>query len=42
MDLKRSEVRVTVAKLLILAYSADGGLTTEIMAKKGNAKLVIN
>ena len=42
MDLKRSEVRVAVAKLLMLAYSEDEGLTTAIMAKKGNARLIIN
>lgn len=42
MSIKRSEVKITIAKLLELAYSKDKGLTTKIMVKKGPAKLTID
>ncbi len=42
MDLKRTEAKITVAKLLELAYSKDKGMTVKIMAKKGNAKLTVD
>jgi len=42
MKLQISEVKITVAKLLEVAYSKDKGLTTKIMAEKGNAKLVVD
>lgn len=38
----RSEAKVTVAKLLELAYSKDKGLTVKIMAQKGSAKLTVD
>ena len=34
MDLKRTEAKITIAKLLELAYSQDKGLTVKIMAQK--------
>ncbi|MBL1277713.1 MAG: hypothetical protein COB30_016660 [Ectothiorhodospiraceae bacterium] len=42
MSIKRSELKVTIAKLMVLAYSKDQGLTTQIMAQKGKAKLTVN
>ena len=42
MDLKRAEVKVTVAKFLEVAYSQDKGMTTKIMAQKGSAKLTVD
>ncbi|GAA6170657.1 hypothetical protein NBRC116592_03270 [Colwellia sp. KU-HH00111] len=42
MNMSRSEVKITVAKLLEVAYSKDKGLTTKIMAEKGRAKLVVD
>ncbi len=42
MNMSRSEVKITVAKLLEVAYSKDKGLTTKIMAEKGKAKLVVD
>ena len=38
MSIKRREVKITIAKLLELAYSKDKELTTNIMMKKGRAK----
>jgi len=42
MDLTRSEIKITVAKFLEVAYSKDKGTTAKIMAKKGNAKLTVD
>ena len=42
MDLTRSEIKITIAKLLEVAYSKDKGMTTKIMAKKGNAMLTVD
>ncbi len=42
MDLKRSEAKITIGKLLEVAYSQNKGLTTKIMAKVGNAKLTVD
>ncbi len=42
MDLKRTEAKITIAKLIELAYSKDKGMTVKIMAKKGNAKLTVD
>ncbi|PIE43432.1 MAG: hypothetical protein CSA50_04765 [Gammaproteobacteria bacterium] len=39
MVLKRTEAKITIAKLIELAYFKDKGMTVKIMAKKGNAKL---
>jgi hypothetical protein len=33
MELTRSEAKITIAKLLEVAYSQDKGLTAKIMAK---------
>jgi len=42
MDLTRSEIKITIAKLLEVAYSKDKGMTTKIMAKIGNARLTVD
>ncbi len=42
MDINRSEVKITIAKLLELAYSKNKGLTAKIMAGKSTAKLIID
>lgn len=42
MNMTRSEVKITVAKLIEVSYSKDKGLTTKIMAEKGKAKLVVD
>ena len=42
MDLNRTEAKITVAKLIELAYSKDKGMTVKIMAQKGNAKLTVD
>lgn len=42
MDLERSEAKITIAKLIEIAYSKDKGLTTKIMAKVGDAKLTVD
>lgn len=42
MNMTRSEVKITVAKLIEVAYSKDKGLTTKIMAEKGRFKLVVD
>lgn len=42
MDLKRTEAKITIAKLLELAYSQDKGLTVKIMAQKGSARLTVD
>ncbi len=42
MGMNRSEVKITIAKLIELAYSKDKGLTTKIMVKKGFAKLTVD
>ena len=42
MDLKRTEAKITIAKLIELAYSKDKGMTVKIMAKKGNTKLTVD
>ncbi len=34
MDLKRAEAKLTIAKILQLAYSKNKGMTAKIMAKK--------
>jgi len=34
MSLKRTEAKITIAKLLELAYSKDKGMTVKTMAKK--------
>ncbi len=38
----RAEVKITIAKLVELAYSQDKGLTTKIVREKGNFKLTVN
>ncbi len=38
----RVEVKVTIAKLVELAYSKDKGMTTKIVRKKGNFKLTVD
>ncbi len=42
MNLKRTEAKVTVAKLIELAYSKNNGMTVKIMAQKGNAGLTVD
>jgi len=39
---KRTEAKVTIARLIELAYSKDKGMTVKIMAKKGSAKLAVD
>lgn len=41
MEFKRTEAKITIAKLVELAYSRDKGMTAKIMAKKGSAKLTV-
>jgi len=42
MDFKKTEAKITIAKLIELAYSKDKGMTANIIAKKGSATLTIN
>lgn len=42
MDLNRTEAKITIAKLIELAYSKDKGMTVKIMAQKGSAKLTVD
>ena len=42
MSMTRSEVKITVAKLIEVAYSKDKGLTTKIMEEKGQFKLIVD
>lgn len=42
MSLTRTELKITLAKLLELSYSADKGLTSEIILDKGGAKLTVD
>ena len=42
MALSRAEAKITVAKLLELAYSEDKGMTAKIVANKAGAKLTID
>lgn len=42
MNITRSEVKITVAKQIEIAYSKDKGLTVKIMAEKGKTKLVVD
>jgi len=38
----RAEVKVTIAKLIELAYSKNKGITTKIIRKKGNFKISVD
>lgn len=42
MELTKTEAKITVAKLLELAYSKDDGLTTKVLAQSGNATLIVD
>jgi len=42
MNMSRSEVKITIEKLLEVAYSENKGLTTKILAVKGKAKLTVD
>lgn len=42
MDFKRSEAKITIAKLIELAYSKDKEMTVKLMAQKGGAKLTVD
>lgn len=42
MDFKRTEAKMTIAKLIELAYSKDKGMTVKLMAQKGGAKLTVD
>lgn len=42
MDFKRTEAKITIAKLIELAYSKDKGMTVKLMAQKGGAKLTVD
>jgi hypothetical protein len=38
----RSEIKITIAKLIEIAYSRNKGVTTKFLRKKGNFKLTID
>lgn len=38
----RAQVKITIAKLLELAYSEDGGITTKIVRSKGSFKVTVD
>lgn len=42
MDFKRTEAKITIAKLIELAYSKDKEMTVKLMAQKGGAKLTVD
>lgn len=42
MSITRTEGKITIAKLLELAYSKDKGMTAKIIASKAGAKLTID
>jgi len=42
MGISRTELKVTIAKLIEVAYSKDKGLTTSIMRSKGPFKLEVD
>ncbi|QTS88860.1 hypothetical protein JLK41_12220 [Ectopseudomonas khazarica] len=42
MSFERAEAKITVAKLLELAYSKDKDVTVKILAKAGHAKLAVD
>jgi len=42
LNLKRTEAKITIAKLIELAYSEDKGMTVKIMAQKDNVKLTVD
>jgi hypothetical protein len=39
MDLKRTEAKITISKVIELTNSKDKGMTAKIMAQKGSSKL---
>lgn len=42
MDPTRTELKITIAKLIEVAYSKDKGLTTKIVREKGPFKLTVD
>ncbi len=42
MNPTRTELKITIAKLLEIAYSEDKGLTTKIVMSKGGYKLTVD
>lgn len=42
MDLTRTEAKITIAKLIELAYSRNEGMTVKIIATAGNAELTVD
>ena len=42
MNPTRSEIKITLAKLIEVAYSTDKGLTTKIVKEKGSFKLSVD
>lgn len=42
MNIKRAELKVTVAKLVEIAYATDSELTVKLMAKSGDTKLTVD
>jgi len=42
MNPTRTELKITIAKLLEIAYSEDKGLTTKIVRTKGSFKLTVD
>ncbi|WP_104025518.1 hypothetical protein [Vibrio hyugaensis] len=41
-SVSQTEFKITIAKLIEVAYSSKKGITTSIMLKAGNAKLTVN
>ena len=39
---KQTEVKITIAKLIEVAYSKNKGVTTKIVRKKGNFKITVD
>lgn len=41
-DLKRAKIKLSIAKLIEIAYTTNQGLTASILSKKGPAKLTVD
>jgi hypothetical protein len=42
MDFNRAEAKITIAKIIEIAYSKDKEMTAKILAKKGGAQLSVD
>ena len=42
MSISKSELRVTIAKVIALAYSSDGEMTLKILSEKGSARISVD